>query len=138
MRTAYWIWAPAGLVGFVAILQTGCWSDYNDIYQPLTNLALADGGNPECSGDPSAKNITDTCGVFVQADAPGATEDGTMEHPYKTLQKALSNLHNKTRVYACASAPFAEAVTISAGVEVYGGFTCAKGWAWSQDARTQL
>jgi hypothetical protein len=95
------------------------------------------GSKPDCSGEPSAKNITESCGVFVQADAAGATEDGTEAHPFKTLQKAIDTAGGK-RVYACASAAFKEAVTIAAGVEVYGGFDCTKGWTWSQDARAQL
>jgi hypothetical protein len=27
---------------------------------------------------------------------------------------------------------------ISAGIELYGGLDCTKGWTWSQDARTAL
>jgi hypothetical protein len=92
---------------------------------------------PDCSGDPSKANVTDACGVFVQADAAGATEDGTQAHPYKTLQKALDNAGAK-RVYACASAPYEEAVTIAAPVDLFGGFDCAKGWAWKADARSAL
>ena len=95
------------------------------------------GAKPACSGDPTAKNVIDACGVFAQSDATGTTEDGTQAHPYKTLQKALDSAGTK-RVYACASAPFVEAVTIAASVEMYGGFDCAKGWAWSQDKRSTL
>ena len=36
-------------------------------------------------------------------------------------------------MYACTSAPFGEAVTIAASVEMYGGFDCAKGWAWAPE-----
>ena len=93
--------------------------------------------SPDCSGDPSKANVIDACGVFVQADAAGATEDGTQAHPYKTLQQALDNAGAK-RVYACASAVYEEAVTIAAPVEMYGGFECAKGWGWKADARSAL
>ena len=129
----------------------GCDTTYAEYIAPLLdpkNATWNDGGTgghdggtggnkPDCSGDPSAKNVIDDCGVFAQADATGTTEDGTQAHPYKTLQKAIDNAAGK-RVYACASAPFVEAVTIAVGVEMYGGFDCAKGWAWSQDKRSAL
>lgn len=92
---------------------------------------------PDCSGDPSKTNVIDACGVFVQADAAGATEDGTLAHPYKTLQTAIDNAGAK-RVYACASAPYSEAVTIAAPIELFGGFDCAKGWGWKADGRSAL
>jgi hypothetical protein len=95
------------------------------------------GGNPACAGEPSDKNVTEDCGVFAQADAAGATEDGTKAHPYKSLQKAIDNAGGK-RVYACASAPFGEAVTLASGLEVFGGFDCTNGWAWSRDKRSAL
>jgi hypothetical protein len=115
----------------------GCSHYYEDYYLSLVGTGGAGGAKPDCSGDPSAKNVTDACGVFVQSDATGTTEDGTQAHPYKTLQKAVDNADGK-RVYACAGAPFAEAVTIAAGVEMYGGFDCAKGWAWAAEKRSTL
>jgi hypothetical protein len=150
MRTTYWITVTGGLLSLVGMLEAGCWSDYDNLYLPLTNPALAttgsgghDGGtgtggsNPDCAGDPSGKNVNDTCGVFVQADSATGVEDGTMANPFTSLQLAVNATGGK-RVYVCTSAPFKEAVTIDAGVEVYGGFTCAKGWSWSPDARAQL
>src|SRR5512132_864256 len=127
----------------------GCDTTWEEYYKPLTDPRLAttssgtsgsggDGGAPPiCAGDPSAENMIEACGVFVQADAAGATEDGTLAHPYKTLQKAIDAAGSK-RVYACASAPYKEAVTIAAPIEMYGGFECAKGWAWKADARSAL
>ena len=95
------------------------------------------GAPPDCNGNPSAENVIEACGVFAQSDAKGNTEDGTEAHPYKTLQKAIYNAGTK-RVYACASAPYAESVTVDAPVEIYGGFECAKGWAWKAAARSAL
>jgi hypothetical protein len=96
-----------------------------------------DAGPTECSGLPSAANISETCGVFVRADATSSHEDGTRANPYRSLQKAIDHAAGK-RVYACASAPLAEAITIASGVEVYGGFDCASGWTWSGEKRTAL
>jgi hypothetical protein len=98
----------------------------------------SDGSTPDCSGDPSSTNAIDACGVFAQADAP-AGGDGTMAMPFVKLADAIAAAQTAgKRVYACASKPFGEAVTISAGIEVYGGLDCTKGWAWSQSARSQL
>ncbi|MEO7330718.1 MAG: PGRS family protein, partial [Minicystis sp.] len=82
-------------------------------------------------------NTIEDCAVFVQADAAGATPEGTRAKPYKTLQEAIDKAGGK-RVYACTSAPFGEAVIVASGVEIYGGFDCAKEWAWKADARSVL
>lgn len=95
------------------------------------------GGSPDCSGEPSETNTTEECAVFVRADAADAAGDGTRAKPYKTLQEAIDKAADR-RVYACKSAPFAEAVTLSAGREIYGGFDCLKGWSWAADAKSKL
>jgi hypothetical protein len=155
MRTRHTLLLLSGLLGGVASTAAGCFDPYNDYYLPLTDPKLATsgsggmttgtstGGNggggskPDCSGEPNEVNTVEDCGVFVQADAADATGDGTRAKPYKTLQEALDKAGDK-RVYACASAPFVEAVTISAGVELFGGFACAKEWTWSQGAKSML
>ena len=106
------------------------------------------GGSPVvCNGDPSPVvmgmgNIQDECAVFVRSDATGTTPDGTMANPYATLQEALDKPKgNRTKVFACApmTKPFKEAVTLSAGLEVYGGFDCGKAmWTWTASGRTEL
>ena len=155
MRTAHTLIALGGLLGAVGGLSAGCIDYVAEYYAPLTDPKLASGGTGtggstssssstgtggmpvDCSGDPSETNVVDACGVFVQADAAGATEDGTQAHPYKSLQTAIDNAGTK-RVYACASAPYVEAVTAAAPIEMYGGFDCSKGWAWKADGRSAL
>ncbi|KYF98872.1 hypothetical protein BE18_35670, partial [Sorangium cellulosum] len=74
--------------------------------------------------------------MFASARAePGG--DGTKDKPYASLGEAVSKANGK-RVLACAVAPFAESVTIEAGVEVIGGFDCDAGWTWSQEARSAI
>ena len=124
------------------ILECGSWTPKGTGGASSSSSMSAGGGgtggmSPDCSGDPGKANVIDACGVFVQADAAGATKDGTQAHPYKTLQAAIDNAGMK-RVYACASAPYEEAVTIAAPVEMYGGFDCAKGWGWKVDARSAI
>lgn len=157
MRTMARNLAWIGLVGAGAAVYIGCGTAYDDFYVELTNPKYASGSSsgtssssttsgsssgtggmaPDCTGDPSETNVIDACGVFVQADAAGATEDGTQAHPYKTLQKAIDNAGSK-RVYACDSTPYAESLTVAAPVEIYGGFDCAKGWGWTATGRSVL
>jgi hypothetical protein len=103
----------------------------------MTATGGADSG-PDCSGDPNSTNIIDGCGIFAKADAPtGGT--GSMAMPYAKLADAIAAAQTAgKRVYACTSAPFTEAVTLSAGIEVYGGLDCSKGWSWTQGGRATL
>src|SRR5262249_44484264 len=135
--------ALAALLAPAGTLSAGCIDALADYYTPLTDPKLAtwndgggDGSNPACAGDPSNVNVTADCGVFAQADAP-AGGDGSMARPFAKLGDAITKAASAgKRVYACTSAPFGEAVTISAGIEVYGGLDCTKGWAWAQDKRS--
>ena len=106
------------------------------------------GIDPGCAGEiveglsaeESKRLISDECGIFVQVDATAATEEGTQAAPYKSLQTAIDKAGNSKRVYVCANAttPYAEAVTVSAAVEVYGGFECDKGWVFKTATRSLL
>ena len=112
-----------------------------------TMASSSTGMDPDCLGEiveglseaEQERLISDKCGVFVQADAAGATEEGTQAAPYKSLQSAIDNAASR-RVYACSSAmvPYAEAVEISAPVEVYGGFECGQGWVWKAATRSLI
>jgi hypothetical protein len=161
MRNRHFLIALAGLTGTTAVLASACEDYVAEFYTPLTNPALGTGGRdggtdggggsggtggtggtggskPDCSGDPSSTNVIDACGVFARADA-AAGGTGTMAMPFAKLADAVAAAESAgKRVYACTSAPFVEAVTIGAGIEVYGGFDCAKGWAWSQSGRAVL
>ncbi len=63
----------------------------------------------------------------------GAGPDGTAERPYPSIGQALANLAGKSRIYVC-NGVYAEQVSITAAVSVYGGLSCAAGSAgrvWS-------
>ncbi|WP_437877091.1 hypothetical protein [Sorangium sp. So ce513] len=80
--------------------------------------------------------MTDECAVFASVTAePGG--DGTKAKPYASLGEAVAKANGK-RVLACTSGAFGESVTIGAGVEVIGGFDCAAGWTWSEQARSAI
>ncbi|XXX72970.1 hypothetical protein WMF30_35510 [Sorangium sp. So ce134] len=77
--------------------------------------------DPDPAPDPLSETM-DGCGVFANASAqPGG--NGTKGSPYARLQEAIDGANGK-RVCACAGQPFHEAVTLRAGIEVVGGFTC--------------
>lgn len=148
MRKGYYVVAFLGMLGAASMLAAGCIDYIAENYTPLTDPKLAtwdagpdaEGGlPPECSGEPSADNVIDACGVFAQAGA-AASGNGSKAKPYATLAEAIAEAQASGKhVYACASAggAFGEAVTISAGIEVYGGFDCAS-WTWSKSGRTGL
>jgi hypothetical protein len=112
-----------------------------------TMTSTSTGMDPDCVGEiveglsdaESKRLISDKCGVFVQADATGGVEDGTQAAPYRSLQNAIDKAGNK-RVYACSSSkmPYAEAVTVAAPLEVYGGFECGQGWVWKAATRSLI
>jgi len=87
--------------------------------------------------------LDDAYGVFVapvNSDAGPeslgigvAGPDGTAERPYSSIGQALANMAGKSRVYVC-NGVYAEQVSITAAVSLYGGLSCAAGSAsrvWS-------
>ena len=159
----------AGMMGLLAVgvaaQQAGCvFNAYNDceVYPHAgcpgvgtassgtggstgTMSASGTGGSMDCGGDPrpgalGKGNINDDCAVFVRADAPAGMPDGTMAHPYKTLQEAIDKPKGaRTKVFACKSMPFNEEVALATGLEVYGGFDCSQAaWTWAASGRTAL
>jgi hypothetical protein len=151
MRRSYGIVAAVGLGLGVALLQTSCFFtvDLDDCsWNPSPHCfdggSGADGGDggppPDCSGDPTMDPgiVTDTCGVFVSANAaPGG--DGTQATPFQTFAEAAAV--NPARVFACAGS-YTETVQVSfsGGVAVYGGFTGCTGtsWAWSATMQAEI
>jgi hypothetical protein len=133
--------------GAVSVAASGC--DYlsvgltDDCEFLLTCPHYLDGGggsvpNPACEADPTkdASTVTDECAVFASATAE-AGGDGTKASPFASLGEAVAKANGK-RVLACAIEPFAESVTIEAGVEMIGGFDCGAGWTWSEEARSAI
>ncbi|WP_437486292.1 hypothetical protein WME75_03190 [Sorangium sp. So ce1014] len=96
---------------------------------------------PDCrhchdgEGDPRPVPV-DGCGVFARAgeDAGGA---GKSDDPYTRLQDAIDHAEGR-KVCACADKAFAEAVTLRAGIEVHGGYTCNGEWEKSADRKSTI
>jgi hypothetical protein len=143
MRRMAWLTVVMALVaGGVAAIVVGC------PVPPMTGCSLelaceADaspgtggtgGKSPvNCGGGPNSENNVNACAVYVSAGATPTTDagpPGTMGNPWGTLQEAIANVGAKAKVYACNKTPFSEPVTISAGIEVFGGFDCGNLEAW--------
>ncbi|WP_437756742.1 hypothetical protein [Sorangium sp. So ce1389] len=94
---------------------------------------------PDCQhcDDPGPDLVpVDGCGVFARAskDAGGS---GRSDDPYTRLQDAIDHAEGR-KVCACAGQAFAEAVTLRAGIEVHGGYTCNGEWKQSADKKSTI
>jgi hypothetical protein len=73
--------------------------------------------------------------VFVAPSSYGGSDanSGTRASPFATIAHAIANLGAKSRVYLC-DGTFDKGVTITVGVNLYGGLACpnaAAGAPWS-------
>ncbi|WP_437752304.1 hypothetical protein [Sorangium sp. So ce1389] len=113
----------------------------------LSGCAYGDGCDDErtclsppeslCDGDPATAMALDACGVFVSEQGDDDSP-GTKDAPVRTLQRAIGlaahvrgNGQAPTRrVYACGGV-FEEAISLSQGVDLWGGRQCAGGdWSY--------
>lgn len=80
--------------------------------------------------------IDEAYGVFVAPVSNGGSDtagEGSRAKPYATIEHALQSLGGKARVYVC-DGKYAERVTLSSAVSLYGGLLCPNddaGPAWS-------
>lgn len=56
--------------------------------------------------------------IYVDNDASG-TQDGSKDHPYKTISKAISKAHGKTEIHV-DSGIYTENITLKSDTELYG------------------
>ena len=119
----------------LAVLASGC-SD-------LAGECLQDG----CSSDPvqvpvacvpaeSGAVVGDGCGVFVSSSL-GDDElgDGSKAAPFGSVARALNA--GASNLYLCLDG-FAEAVTVSAGTNLFGGLDCGAGWSYRPGERSGI
>ncbi|WP_433926801.1 hypothetical protein AB3662_28270 [Sorangium cellulosum] len=90
-----------------------------------------------CAGEPGTAPALDKCGVFV-SESGDDKNPGTKDAPVKTLQHAIGLASSERdsgeaatrRVYACGGV-FEEAISLSHGVDLWGGRLCAGGdWSY--------
>ncbi len=129
----------AALVVSAFVASSGCGSDYDDIFVPLTDPALArtttgtggTGGTtttiePGCIPRGNSEPVRADCGVFVSSSMGSDGNDGSMAKPYATVGKAIAAAQGEP-IYLCAET-FAEAVHLTSGLKMFGGMDCANGW----------
>ncbi|AUX24894.1 PGRS family protein [Sorangium cellulosum] len=108
-----------------------------------TSSGSAGGGggtSDECIPSERSDAVGDECGVFVSSSLGDDTGAGAKATPMKTLAAAIERIRGENapvRIYACAE-ELAEAVELPAGVNLYGGLDCKRGWAWTGDAKTTI
>jgi hypothetical protein len=101
------------------------------------------GGNgpaDECAPGPGTTEIPENCkGFFLSASGSDAGE-GTKDAPLQTFARALDLAVASTevkRIYVCAG-EFNEAVTVAAGIEIYGGLDCDDDWKYVGDTKKTI
>lgn len=107
------------------------------------------GGEPKCPEDPAdagldadagaGAGVDERCGVWVSSTLGNDSHEGTRAKPVATLQQAITLAQGGVaRVYACGE-EYNEAVTLPAGVSLFGGFDCQHGWRYvGEPARAQI
>jgi hypothetical protein len=82
-------------------------------------------------GDPAEVPVGPDCGVWVRVSQPGDDNNpGTQAKPVQTIAKAVElALAGPKYIYACGEV-FQEAVSLPAGVFLFGGFDCAGNGEW--------
>ena len=89
---------------------------------------------PGCDASKDPKDslacVANTYGLFVDASKP-AGGTGTKANPFSTLGAALTAAASATqkRIYVCAGT-YAEAVTVTSAISLYGGWACAD-WSYA-------
>jgi hypothetical protein len=105
--------------------------------------AGADGGAPQvvpdaCDLSKEAKDspacVSDGVGFFVDGTKGNDTASGTQAAPFRTIQKAVGAIGNKTRVFVCGGT-YPESVRLPSRAKLYGGFTCD---SWVYDASIRV
>ena len=71
--------------------------------------------------------VADSVGVFVDPTHGLDSSPGTKEQPFKSIGKAVAS--GKSRAYLCAGT-YAETVTVTGGVSLYGGWSCSD-WSYA-------
>lgn len=78
--------------------------------------------------------VSDGVGFFVDGTKGNDTASGTQAAPFRTIQKAVGAIGNKTRVFVCGGT-YPESVRLPSRAKLYGGFTCD---SWVYDASIRV
>lgn len=107
---------------FALLPAAGCSFEVDDC-ELLRTCARCD---PSQTSDP----IADDCGFFVSRSSGSDDSAGAKGSPVRTLAQAVKLAQErKSHVYACAEV-FPESVIVPAGIKIFGGLDCSKGWVY--------
>lgn len=124
----------AVLVGLGAGLH-GCHAeDCREAQQCGSAPELRQAPEPNC--DPAQGEIGASCaGVYVSSTLGSDDNPGTQDRPVRSAIKALEIAREGSRrVYLCAER-FTESITVTPGVELWGGLDCSTGWGYVGEAK---
>lgn len=81
-------------------------------------------------GSSDAGAPDDDAADAVAPDADADSGDGSMARPFASLGDALAHRNGTDRIYVC-NGTYAESVTVTSPVTIYGGLSCTGGtWRW--------
>jgi hypothetical protein len=87
------------------------------------------GCNTALDLSPQAACVTESNGLFVNASASGGGT-GTRAAPFRSIQAAVAAAGGaRPNIFVCAGT-YAESVTLTASINLYGGFSCAD-WSYA-------
>ena len=86
------------------------------------------GAPAACLPSENKNSVDERCGVFVSNSLGDDANPGGRDKPLKTIGAAIRTA-GVTRIYACAEV-FHEAITVPAGITLYGGLDCRNGWTY--------
>src|SRR5262249_48091446 len=88
----------------------------------------------ECPDDPALGPVASECGLWVSSSVGKDDNPGTPSEPVRTITRAveLAKSNGPPRVYACGE-EYDEAVQLSAGISLFGGFHDCERTVWSYE-----
>ncbi len=103
---------------------------------PSSSVGEGSGGEvfDPCAPSEQGNTVPNSCGIFVRLEGKD-TDPGTSDLPVATLAKAVQLAAGKGHIYACTQT-FAENLTITAGLKLYGGLDCNQSWLYSGSGGT--
>lgn len=104
--------------------------------RPSSSAGEGTGGDvyDPCAPTEQGNAVPDSCGTFVRLGG-NDNNPGTRELPVATLAKAIKLAAGKGYIYACTET-FAENITLTAGLKLYGGLDCNQEWLYSGSGGT--
>jgi len=108
--------------------------DVPDAQKPADCNETADAVSADAKGC-----VVDSFALFVDGSAGDDANDGSKARPLKTIGAAIAKVGStgKRRIYVCGSATYAEHLSMTTAVNLYGGFACTT-WEPDRNAKAKV